>query len=797
MKKFILFSLFVLLIMLSGNVNAQNNSKNGQEKYSQVRIFTTSESDFNKMTSSGLFLEGGIHKKGLYFETWLSETEISLLNKSGVPYQVIIPDWMEYYNSFPPLSAKQYSDIMEKSRDEYSVSHSILGTMGGNLKLAEIINKLDSLRIQYPGLVSVKWSIGNTYEGRPMWTVRITKNPDAPTGRPELWYNGVTHAREPGGMENVLYYVYWLVENYGTDPIATYILNNREIYWTPIINVDGYYYNETTNPTGGGMWRANRHMTTSGCGYVDLNRHFGTYNFWNSSNGGSSTDACSGGQGTYRGAYPMVEPELVNWKAFENSRNFKCEMDYHTYGNYLIKPYAWCDPTPTPDDAIFNQFGADIVAVNHFTYGTPLSTVGYTVRGGSTDWVYSNDSTGHSQHVICFSPEVGVIGFWSNPANIVSEAQTCFFMNQYMSLVAGAYVNLVSANLNKASYVQGETGNMKVVIKNKGLSNAANIKIELVPQTTYLTIPTQVYTRASLPTFVSDSTTFNFTIGASCPNNGVVKARLKLKQDDTVTVYDQIVNIFVGSGYTILRDSAENGTSNFPTMTNWSIVTNKYLSPTHSFKGACTSSGVNQMISVPLNVSAYPSVYLSWYQKYALETGYDYGFVDVSSNNGSSWQRIATFNGVDSSSWKLKSYDISSLVAGSTNMLVRFRDSCDSSQNWDGWYVDNINVTAYQLVPTEIGGNQSGIPAKFDLTQNYPNPFNPTTQINYAIAKEGMVKISVFDVLGREVKVLVNDIKKPGYYAVEFDGANLSSGFYFYRLESENFVSTKKMMLVK
>ncbi|MCE1164777.1 MAG: T9SS type A sorting domain-containing protein [Bacteroidetes bacterium] len=793
MKKIILFSLVSLFVILAGSVYAQSV----QEKYSKVRIYATSENDFNKMTSSGLFLEGGIHKKGEYFETWLSETEIASLNKSGVPYQITVNDWMEYYNSFPPLTSKQFGDIMKNSRDNYNVYHNILGSMGGNLKVAEIINKLDSLRIEYPNLVSVKWSLGNTFEGRPMWTVRITKNPDAPTGRPEIWYNGVTHAREPGGMMNVLYYVYWLVENYGTDPIATYILNNREIYWTPIINVDGYYYNETTNPTGGGMWRANRHVTTGSCGYVDLNRNFGTWNFWNSSNGGSSTDACAGGQGTYRGLYPMSEPELVNWKNFENSRNFRCEVDYHTYGNYLIKPYAWCDPTPTPDDAIFNQFGTDIVAVNHFAYGTPLQTVGYTVRGGSTDWVYSTDSTGHSQHVFCFSPEVGVIGFWSNAASIVSEAQTCFFQNQYLALVAGAYVNTVSTALNKPTYVQGESGNFKIVFKNKGLASAQNVKVEFIPQTTYLTVPTQVYIKASLGSFLSDSTTFNFSIGATCPNNSVIKARLRLKQDDTVTVYDKMVNIFVGTGYSILRDSAENGTTNFPTMTNWAIVTNKYLSPTHSFKGSCLSSTVSQMVSVPLNVSAYPSVYLSWYQKFALETGYDYGFVDVSSNNGTTWQRIATFNGLDSASWKLQSFDISSLVTGSTNMLIRFRDSCDTSLNWDGWYVDNINVTAYALTPTTAGNTQGIVPDRFSLEQNYPNPFNPVTQISYAVPKDGFVRISVYDVLGREVKTLVGEIKKAGYYSVDFDGSGLSSGYYFYRMESANFIETKKMMLVK
>ena len=322
MKKNLLLLAFIILLIpfLSANLFAQNNDGTGQEKYSQVRIFAKSSSDFQRIQNAGLFFDGGINKPGVYFETLLSESEIALLNKSGVSYQITIPDWMEYYNNLPKMSPAEMQAAIQKSQEDYSVSHSIYGSMGGHLTWAEAIGKIDTLRILYPTLVSAKWSIGNTYESRPMWTVRITKNPDSPTGRPEIWLHGVTHAREPVGMSNILYYVYWLVENYNIDPIATYILNNREIYFTPFINPDGYVYNQTTNPNGGGQWRANRHMTTTGCGYMDLNRNFGTYNFWNSTNGGSSTDACNGGSGTYRGPSPFSEPETQNFKTF--SLNF-------------------------------------------------------------------------------------------------------------------------------------------------------------------------------------------------------------------------------------------------------------------------------------------------------------------------------------------------------------------------------------------------------------------------------------------------------------------------------------------
>ena len=94
-----------------------------------------------------------------------------------------------------------------------------------------------------------------------------------------------------------------------------------------------------------------------------------------------------------------------------------------------------------------------------------------------------------------------------------------------------------------------------------------------------------------------------------------------------------------------------------------------------------------------------------------------------------------------------------------------------------------------------------GIPSAYSLSQNYPNPFNPATKINYELPYNGKVSILLYDISGREVAKLVNEVKTAGYYTVEFNGANLSSGTYFYRINAEgsgqNFVTTKKMVLLK
>jgi hypothetical protein len=98
---------------------------------------------------------------------------------------------------------------------------------------------------------------------------------------------------------------------------------------------------------------------------------------------------------------------------------------------------------------------------------------------------------------------------------------------------------------------------------------------------------------------------------------------------------------------------------------------------------------------------------------------------------------------------------------------------------------------------TEVTPISSSIPDKFYLSQNYPNPFNPVTKINFAIKKNNFVTLKVFDVMGREVASLVNGNLNAGEYKVEFDGAKLSSGVYFYKLVSGDFSDIKKMILVK
>jgi hypothetical protein len=110
------------------------------------------------------------------------------------------------------------------------------------------------------------------------------------------------------------------------------------------------------------------------------------------------------------------------------------------------------------------------------------------------------------------------------------------------------------------------------------------------------------------------------------------------------------------------------------------------------------------------------------------------------------------------------------------------------------WYARGEAVTAV--------GSICDLPLAFRLDQNFPNPFNPTTLINYQLSSESGVKIRVYDVLGREIAVIVDERQQAGVHSVSFHATNLASGVYFYRIEAKgnsgvSFVSTRKMMLVK
>jgi len=149
------------------------------------------------------------------------------------------------------------------------------------------------------------------------------------------------------------------------------------------------------------------------------------------------------------------------------------------------------------------------------------------------------------------------------------------------------------------------------------------------------------------------------------------------------------------------------------------------------------------------------------------------------------WTKVANVNGNGTSnSIKNYSYNDKNLATGKYEYRLKQLD-------YNGQFT-------YFNLSSEVN---VGLPTKFELSQNYPNPFNPSTKINYDLPVDSKVSIILYDITGKEVSKLVNEVKTAGYYTVAFNASNLASGMYFYRIVTEangkNFVDTKKMMLVK
>ena len=133
---------------------------------------------------------------------------------------------------------------------------------------------------------------------------------------------------------------------------------------------------------------------------------------------------------------------------------------------------------------------------------------------------------------------------------------------------------------------------------------------------------------------------------------------------------------------------------------------------------------------------------------------------------------------------------VSSWTAGSGKVKIFIAGGALNTA-YPGLYTLQVdNCTVLNVTGTET-------PVSYNLSQNYPNPFNPVTKINYALPKQGLVSMKVYDILGKEVATLVNEVKNAGNYSVEFNASNLSSGIYFYKISVNGFSEVKKMTLIK
>jgi hypothetical protein len=142
--------------------------------------------------------------------------------------------------------------------------------------------------------------------------------------------------------------------------------------------------------------------------------------------------------------------------------------------------------------------------------------------------------------------------------------------------------------------------------------------------------------------------------------------------------------------------------------------------------------------------------------------------------------------------------------SGSTSDTVKtFSGHSEGEQYY--WQVQASNiagsgpwsdVSSFTFAITDVEG-EAGTPTEFSISQNYPNPFNPTTTITFALPQRGRTTITLYDLLGRIVKTLINRELEAGYHEIHFDASSLPSAVYFYTIQSGGFVQTKRMIVMK
>lgn len=327
------------------------------EIYMQARVFFDSPTQIDQLRR--LHLDQVWQGKD-YIEIVTDKEELGELESLGFKTEIVYEDLTAFF----------------KSRFD---------KVTGFLSLAQIEQEMIFLQIMYPDIVGNRVSIGQTLEGRNIWALKVSDNPAIDEDEPEILFTGCIHAREGITPLVLLNFIEHLGDNYGIDPEITDLVDNREIWIVLVVNPDGYAYNDSETPGGGGMWRKNRRDNGDGSFGVDLNRNFG--HMWGYDDIGSSPvpeDA------TYRGTGPFSEAETQALRDFTIAHNFVITLYFHSYSNIILFPWSYDVDLYTPDHHYFMAMGNAIGDMNGYDPGPGWFL--YPTNGDSDDWNYGEQT---------------------------------------------------------------------------------------------------------------------------------------------------------------------------------------------------------------------------------------------------------------------------------------------------------------------------------------------------------------------------------------------------------------------
>ena len=448
MRKPIFLSLSILLITLVGF----EASSQVTERYSRVKVYANKE-QLKSIHAKGVGFAELAEKNDSYFIGDFSSKEIALMKEDKLRVEVLIDDLTQDFLRKNKDAAVSANEALRSGGTPPGFSY---GSMGGYLTYNEMIAELDELKSMYPNLITTKTSIGTTAEGRELWMVKISDEPDTDNPLEEgVFYGGLYHAREPISMVNLIYFMQYILSQYGTDPEITCLIDNRELYFVPCINPDGYVYNQTTNPNGGGFWRKNRRNNGGGIFGVDLNRNF-SYNWGIDNNGSSPTPSAE----DYRGPSAASEPEVAAVQNFISSNQLSVALNHHTYGNKVILPFEY-NSSQTSNESHYLNLGSMLTIENGFQYGKQFPMMGYNANGTADDWIHGSNG------VFSFTPESGdpQDGFWPLQSKIISICEKSLDMNITAAWASGNYIKPTTPANN---FVSGLIYDLPITITNLG-----------------------------------------------------------------------------------------------------------------------------------------------------------------------------------------------------------------------------------------------------------------------------------------------------------------------------------------
>lgn len=771
-----------------------------QEKYSRVKIWLTNK-NITELASLGIDVTEGDHRPGVWFITEVSQAELNKVKQSNYKTDVLVDDVKAYRSKRAPSPKRTAAfPCSTSSAPNYPQPQNFnLGSMGGFFTYQEMLDILDSMASKYPNLITVKQPINTqtTTDGNQLLWVKISDNPNTNEAEPEVLYSALHHAREPAGLSNLIYYMWYLLENYSTNTEIQSLVDNTEMYFVPCINPDGYKYNEFTDPAGGGLWRKNRLDNLDGTFGVDLNRNYGWQ--WGYDDTGSSPFT---GDETYRGANAFSETETQIMQDFANTHEFKLAFNYHTFGNLLIYPWGYVPNFYTPDSALLVNYGSLLTTYNSYTYGTANQTVNYITNGSSDDWMYGEQTT--KNKILAMTPEASTSGFWPADFEIVDIAKDNMFANITLAKLAGKYGVAKDASPKRITVANGY---LNYTLNILGLDTTGTFILSITPISSNITSvgAAKVYSNVNTGQMINDS--ISFSLAASVQPGDQFTYVLTIDNGSYLTT-DTITKVY-GTGVIIFSDNATN-------LSNWTVSGGSWNTTTEDFTSAPTSvtdspfSPYGQFASRsiittnPIVINNASRAWLTFKAKWQIENNFDYASISASVDNGVSWTPLCgkytnegtidqdfeqpVYDGFQNA-WVTEDIDLDAYIGQSVKF--RFYFGSDGFVEYDGFYFDDFKV---EKIPSSVGVFNAEVAMGF-LSFPIPNPSNDITQISYSLVKPNG-KLKVVNALG-EVVLIQALHEKQNTISINLSALNAGAYSYFIDSTDGRLTEVKKMLIVK